>query len=174
MTERTIIHANPHFTLSECRGFYRITPKPGVAVLAVSRDGLIAVIEIDRPAVGGRSVELPRGAVEAGEPPEQAAYRELEEETGIAPGRVAALERLGGVLPDSALLELRVDVFLARLMMDAGDALPGPADPAEGIHAVRFVRTDSLREAARTGYTDSFLLAALALYDAAGERPETP
>jgi ADP-ribose pyrophosphatase len=59
-----------------------IVKHPGaVGVLAV-RDGKMIVVEQYRKALEKSQVEIPAGKLDPGEPPEAAARRELEEETG--------------------------------------------------------------------------------------------
>lgn len=68
---------------------------PGAVVIVAALDETrIAVVREWRPAVGAQCVELPSGRVDAGESPEQAAGRELFEETGII---ASAMELLGRV-----------------------------------------------------------------------------
>ena len=72
----------------------RVGDRAAVVIVAI-HDGSLLLVEQDRPAIGGRSLELPAGLVgdeQDGETIEAAATRELEEETGYRP---AAIERLG-------------------------------------------------------------------------------
>ncbi len=64
-----------------------------VVLLPVDRDGSVIMVRQYRHAVARALLELPAGAIDPGETPEQAAGRELREETGCAAGR---LEKLGG------------------------------------------------------------------------------
>ena len=57
------------------------------------------------------SVEFPGGVIDKGEEPEQAARRELLEETGCQAGR---LTKLGQVNPNPALFSNQVHIFLAQ------------------------------------------------------------
>ena len=74
----------------------RINLPPVVAVVALlpaaGPDGpRVVLIEQLRPAVGGVLFEIPAGHIEEGESPEQAAARELEEETGYRAGTLEPL-----------------------------------------------------------------------------------
>ena len=60
-----------------------IEMKRSVGILAFT-DGGIVLVRQYRHALGAYELEIPGGAVDNGEKPEQAAYRELLEETGYA------------------------------------------------------------------------------------------
>ena len=62
--------------------FYRINAPDGVIVLAITDDDQLVLVEQFRPAIGVRTLELPAGARDPDETPEQTAARELYEETG--------------------------------------------------------------------------------------------
>jgi ADP-ribose diphosphatase len=64
-----------------------------VVVLPIDSNGNILLVRQYRHAVDRELLELPAGSIDSGETPEQAATRELREETGFKPGR---LEGLGG------------------------------------------------------------------------------
>ncbi|WP_092263779.1 NUDIX domain-containing protein [Deinococcus reticulitermitis] len=54
-----------------------------VAVLALNAAGEMLLVRQHRPAIGAVTVEAPAGLIDAGERPEQAARRELQEEAGL-------------------------------------------------------------------------------------------
>ena len=66
---------------------------PTVVVVPLDGQGNVLLVEQYRHPTGETLLEAPAGGMEPGESPEDAVARELQEETGYAPGR---LERLAG------------------------------------------------------------------------------
>jgi len=64
-----------------------------VVILPVDSKGNTLLVRQFRHAVDREMLELPAGSIDPGETPEEAASRELREETGYKPGK---LEKLGG------------------------------------------------------------------------------
>ena len=64
-----------------------------VVILPIDSNGNLLLVRQYRHAVDKELLELPAGSIDPGETPEQAAIRELREETGYKPGK---LEGLGG------------------------------------------------------------------------------
>lgn len=85
-----------------------------VTMLAVTPDGKIPLIRQYRPALECFTLELPSGTLDAGETPEQAARRELIEETGLAPG--PRVYPLGSMVTDSGRMENRIWAFFTELV----------------------------------------------------------
>ncbi|MEK4485324.1 NUDIX hydrolase [Psychrobacillus sp. FSL H8-0484] len=66
-----------------------IVKHPGaVAVIALTKDKKIVLVEQYRKALERSLVEIPAGKIEPGEPPEVTALRELEEETGYTASKL--------------------------------------------------------------------------------------
>jgi ADP-ribose pyrophosphatase len=108
------------------------------AVLAVTEDGRVPLVRQFRPAVEEDVLELPSGAVDDGERPEDAMRRELLEETGCEAGELVTL---GSFFTDSGRLETRQWGFFAPNVRVVAD---GPADLDEPLE-LRFVRLGDLR-----------------------------
>lgn len=74
-----------------CRDIIR---HPGaVVLLPLTEDGRIVLIRNYRVSIGRTLLELPAGTMEAGEPPEETAARELIEETGYRAGRLKMIRK---------------------------------------------------------------------------------
>jgi ADP-ribose pyrophosphatase len=69
-----------------------IVHHPGAAaVVPFTGDGEVALIRQYRHAAGGTILEVPAGKLDADEPPERCAARELAEEAGFRAGRIQSL-----------------------------------------------------------------------------------
>jgi len=68
----------------EIEQFHVVDTRNWVAVLALTGDGRVVVVDQYRHGLGRVSRELPAGVIDAGETPREAAERELREETGYA------------------------------------------------------------------------------------------
>jgi ADP-ribose pyrophosphatase len=109
----------------------------------------------ERPAAGRELWEIPAGKLEPGESPEEAARRELREETGLA---VENLVPLGAIYPTPGYSNELIHLFLVQ-------GVTGEPRPASEISQVRFFSKRDLAELARVGAGDGKTLAALALLE---------
>ena len=119
------LHAGRHLRLVVRRG-WEFVERPGVrgivAVVAVTPGGRLLLVEQRREPVGAAVVELPAGLAgddggPADEPLEEAARRELVEETGWD---AAGMERLAAGPPSAGLSSEVVTFFRAVRLSKAG------------------------------------------------------
>jgi ADP-ribose pyrophosphatase len=148
--------------------YYMLDVPDYVGVVARTREGRILLVRQHRPAVGRDVIELPSGHVDSGETPEQAARRELLEETGMVAND---MELLGVLAPDVGRLTNRMWCYFAA---DVSPAV-GETSVEEGITALDVSEHD-LFEMAADGRLDHALNLAV-LFLAVGKRrlslPET-
>jgi ADP-ribose pyrophosphatase len=135
-----VLLARPVFTTPWCRliektgrGFdapyYVLHTSDYVTVLAITDDDRLVLVRQWRPALEAFSLELPSGHLDPGEQPEDAARRELIEETGLEPH---LLRPLGALFPDTGRLGNRLWGFFARVALPA----QAPTPPEPGIEMV--------------------------------------
>jgi ADP-ribose pyrophosphatase len=133
-----------------------IVEHPGaVCVVAVDREGCVALVRQLREATGGELLELPAGTAEPGETPIETARRELAEETGLTGGRwreVCAFWTTPGFTRE------RMTLFFAE------GVEPGEASPEED-ESFELVRWPSAEIESRLGeIEDAKSLVGLLLY----------
>ena len=110
-----------YFALVEAaNGEQFIQSRDEVLVVALDEQGAVTLIIEPSLAFGEEVLVLPGGTVEAGEPLETTANRELREETGL---RGQRLDPLGELRAWSKYLSVRSHIFLARDLV---------ADPLQG------------------------------------------
>lgn len=91
---------------------------PGaVAILPLPDADHVCLLRNRRPVVGDVLWEIPAGTLEPGEPIEQAAVRELAEETGYRAGH---WEKIAAFYPSPGVLSEQTHLFVARQLA------PGP------------------------------------------------
>ena len=128
--------------------------RPAVGVVVDDPDRGVLLLWRHRFITGTWGWEVPAGGVDEGETLEQAASREVLEETGWAPG---PLTRLHGYHPSNGLSDQRFELFAA----DGASYVGEPSDPGEASK-VEWVPVASVRELVRSGEVqDGLSLAAL-------------
>ncbi|MBP3885374.1 MAG: NUDIX hydrolase [Olsenella sp.] len=115
--------------------------KPFSCVLAITSargdaDGRIALVRQWRYSVGSWQLELPAGGIEPGETAEDAARRELREETGLVAEKVLSL---GSVYTTVGSADECAHLFVARCF-ERRDPLP--QDRGEQVEVVEVSRSE--------------------------------
>jgi ADP-ribose pyrophosphatase len=134
--------------------YYSLKLPDYAAVVAITEEQRVLIVRQDRPAVERDTLELPSGLVDPGETPQEAARRELMEETGYEADEV---EILGGMDPDVGRLGNRIWTCVARGVR----RVPGRV-PEEGI-AVLHWSFEELAQAMVDGRFDHALHVAVVM-----------
>ncbi|HUT10612.1 MAG TPA: NUDIX hydrolase [Thermoguttaceae bacterium] len=112
------------------RDFVVLDSPDWVNVVPVTPDGRVVLIRQYRHGIRRVTLEIPGGMVDPNESPQDAAVRELEEETGYVADRVRLL---GRVTPNPAIQNNRCHMFLAEGCRRLAEPKP---DPFERIEVV--------------------------------------
>ncbi|MGZ3499172.1 MAG: NUDIX hydrolase [Vulcanimicrobiaceae bacterium] len=119
-----------------------------VIVFAITPENEVVLVRQYKHGIGKVILELPAGAIDAGETPAQTAIRELAEETGY---EAASMESLGSFITEPTNSNALAHLFLA---LDARPTGEQQLDLTETID-VELTTFDELRELVRNGAIDS-------------------
>lgn len=128
-----------------------------VAIVALDRDKNVLLVRQFRHAAGKELLEIPAGGIDPGETPEQTAQREMQEETGYAPGK---LERLGGFYSAPGYASEYLYLFRATELMPARLM----AEDTEEIKLVRISLNEVVELIRSGGIQDAKSVAGLLYY----------
>jgi 8-oxo-dGTP pyrophosphatase MutT (NUDIX family) len=156
------------FTLSdvEClhpdkgvtHNFFRIETLDWINVVALTADGKFVLVRQHRLGNGEITIETPGGVMDPGEDPEEAALRELLEETGY---EASGMILMGRHAANPAIMNNSVCFYEARNCVRKQEQ---NLDPAEDIE-VLLVDEKTLREMMRDGrISHSIVMTALLMY----------
>jgi len=135
-----------------------IVRHPGaVTIIPALDDGRLVLIRNHRVSIGSKLLEFPAGKLERAEPPEQAAARELVEETGY---QAIHLERIGSFYTSPGLTDECMHTFLATGLTHVGQRL----EPGELIDVKVIPAGEVERMAADGRIRDGKTLASLYLW----------
>jgi ADP-ribose pyrophosphatase len=116
-----------------------IVTHPGaVAIVALDDKNNVLLVRQFRLAANDILLEIPAGTLDPGEPPEDCARRELQEEVGYQPKK---LESLGGIFTAPGYTTEFIHLFLATELAES--PLEGDAD--EFLEVVRMPLDDALK-----------------------------
>ena len=127
--------------------------KPAVAMLAEDTDGGVYLVKQYRHAVDEEIYEIPAGIAEEGELPEEAAYRELQEEIGRKPGH---MEKIAELYSSPGFTTEKITLFYATELSNS----KLPEDDDEYIKVRKFSPDEFAQLAASGGIKDGKTLTA--------------
>ena len=119
------------------------------AVVPLTDEGAVVLVRQWRQPLESFTLELPSGGVDGGEDPEEAARRELFEETGF---RAAGLEHLVSVHTSTGRTTEVCHLFRCRAVRDPGGPRP---EPPEFIRVVELPLEKALEKVSSGAITDA-------------------
>lgn len=137
-----------------------IIKHPGaVAIIAITEENKIIMVEQYRKAMERSLVEIPAGKLEAGEEPLHTAGRELEEETGYECER---MEHIISFYTSPGFADELVHIYFAHNLRKKENAAPGDEDEFVEVYeltleeAEQYLQEGKIRDA-KTAYAVQFL-----------------
>ncbi|MEO8494333.1 MAG: NUDIX hydrolase [Planctomycetota bacterium] len=132
---------------------------PGaVTIIPMVDDDRVCLIRNFRVSVNQTLIELPAGTLEPPEPPEQAADRELREETGY---RAGTMRELHGFYLSPGILDERMHLFVATDLESIGTA----REPGEEIENLVVTWREAMQLVESREIQDAKTIVGLLLYD---------
>jgi 8-oxo-dGTP pyrophosphatase MutT (NUDIX family) len=141
------------FTVLEAADWAIVIP-----VIETGQGRAFVMVRQWRHGCGELSLEFPGGVFEPGEHPEEAAARELEEETAYAPGKI---RKIGEMRPNPALMSNRVHFFLAESLEHRGER---HLDEDEYLDVETVPAETVIQNMGRPPYIHALMASALAFY----------
>jgi ADP-ribose pyrophosphatase len=128
-----------------------------IVIVAIDREGRIILERQFRHAAGKELLEIPAGGIDAGETPEQAACREMQEETGYFP---RCIEHLTSFYSAPGYSTEVLHLFLAKDLMESRLI----ADDSDEITLVRVSKAEALKLISDGSIRDGKSIAGLLFY----------
>ena len=147
---RRVVYKTPWFELSAKEGvgfeqpYYVFETTDYATIAPISADGMVMFIRQYRPALEAFVLELPSGHVDAGETPDEAARREVREETGC---ETIELTALGPLAPDTGRMGNQLWAFVAKVKQVAAPEPGVVVVPRPIADVARMIRERELRHA---------------------------
>jgi len=144
--------------------FYLQSPAEAVATIALTDDGCVVLTRQYRHPIARIILDLPAGRTEAGEPPQQAAARELEEETGY---RAASWQKLAYFNQFPGAMQAGTHLFLAQKLQPGKQKL----DRYEDLEVVKMPFGEAMDLVLRGQVIDASMMLGLLLVAQRGLAP---
>ena len=114
-----ILHKNPYFSVNLNDDYYSLSfPTEQVVILPVVDGNNVLFIKAIRPVFTDPVIELPAGTVDKGETTEEAALRELGEETGVKINNVDRLVRMPSINNMPSRTNNLLNVFMINITIN--------------------------------------------------------
>lgn len=101
---RLEVHQRTEDTTGRTGTFFVLDAPDWINVVAINTEGKFILVEQFRHGTERNEIEIVGGLVDRGEDPQEAALRELREETGYVPSASSRVELIGTVHPNPAFL----------------------------------------------------------------------
>ena len=141
------------FTVIDARNWALVIP-----VLIEKNSRQFVMVRQWRHGACALSLEFPGGVFEPDEKPEQAAARELWEETGYKPGKIS---KLGEMSPNPAIMTNKVHFFLAEDLINTGKPCP---DSDEYLEIITVDIDEVIKKMGQPPYLHALMGTALSFY----------
>lgn len=135
-----------------------VNDAPDWVIVIAERDDKFLMVKQWRHGENHLSIEFPGGVIDKGETPEQAARRELKEETGCEAGK---LEYLGKMNPNPALFRNHSHFFAASNLISTGKQ---ELDEDEFVDYLEIPKSEVIKNMAAADYNHALMAAALLKY----------
>jgi ADP-ribose pyrophosphatase len=165
---QTLIHSGRVFNVfqenvtlpNDVRMNIDVIRHPGAAaIVPLTRNHTVIMLEQYRHAVGGTIWEIPAGTLNSGEMPLSCAQRELTEETGYT---AFTWQKLGEITPVPGYSDERIQIFLATELTLSAQNLD--SDEVLAVREVAF--TEALKMISRGSIQDAKTICGLFMADA--------
>lgn len=139
-------------------GDYIALEAPDCVVIVPEHEGRFTLVRQWRHGAERVTTEFPGGVIDRGEAPEEAAARELYEETGFKAGK---LTPIGVCSPNPALFTSRFYVYLAEELVQTGEQ---HLDADELVECIEMPVDEVMASLGSEEFCHAFMGAALAFY----------
>jgi ADP-ribose pyrophosphatase len=112
--------------------FYIIESNDWINIIPITEDHQVVMVRQYRHGSKTVTLEIPGGLVDSGDTPEQAAIRELLEETGY---QASEWKKIGEVNPNPAIFNNRCHTYVAKGLRKVSDPTPDQTEDLEVVLA---------------------------------------